>query len=63
LTKGGTRNISSLADKCWRENAADFKALAALPKEPGFRDVKSYKTALYRLYNKYPAADHFRWQA
>lgn len=63
LTKGGARNLSSLAEKCWRENAEDFIALASLPNDPGFKDVKSYKTALYRLHKKYPAADHFVWKA
>lgn len=54
--------ISGLAELCWRENAKDFAALAALPRAPGFTDVKSYKTALYRLARNYPAADHFRWK-
>ena len=63
LTKGGTRNISSLAEKCWRENVEDFEALAELPNDPGFKDVKSYKTALYRLHKKYPSADHFSWKS
>ena len=63
LTKGGTQTISSLAERCWRNNIEDFEALAMLPDDPGFRDVKSYKTALYRLHKKYPAANHFCWKS
>ena len=62
LAKGGVRNISSLAEKCWRDNKQTFDALARLPNEPGFKDAKSYKTALYRLFKKYPSADHFVWK-
>ena len=62
LTKGGAHNISSLAEKCYRDNAETFEALAKLPSEPGFKDAKSYKTALYKLAKRYPAADHFVWK-
>lgn len=63
LTKGGAHNISSLAEKCYRDNAETFEALAKLPSEPGFKDAKSYKTALYKLFKRYPVADHFVWQS
>ena len=61
--KAQGHTISALAERCWREHEEDFRALARLPKAPGFASVKSYKTALYRLAREYPRANHFRWQS
>ena len=56
-------SLSKLAARCWRANQERFEALAKLKVEPGYKNVDTFKTALYGLMKKYPSADHFRWQS
>ncbi len=53
--------IGKLAQRCWKANRAAFEKLAKLPREPGYKDEKTFRVTLYALARNYPAADHFRW--
>ena len=54
--------IGKLAERCWRANRERFEELAKLKLEPGYKNVATFKSALYDLARRYPAADHFVWK-
>ena len=54
--------LGKLAERCWRANRERFEELAKLKLEPGYKNVATFKSALYDLARRYPAADHFVWQ-
>jgi len=56
-------SLSKLAARCWRANQERFEALAKLKTEAGYKNVDTFKTALYGLMKKYPSADHFVWKS
>ena len=56
-------SLSKLAARCWKANHERFEALSKLKVEPGYKNACTFKTALYGLAKKYPAADHFVWRA
>ena len=60
--RGNTYFRRELADRCWRANREKFEELAKLKLEPGYKNVATFKSALYDLARRYPAADHFVWR-
>jgi len=58
----GENSLSKLAERCWRANSERFEGLAKLKAEPGYKNVATFKSALYDLARRYPAADHFVWR-
>lgn len=54
--------IGKLAERCWRANRERFEDLAKLKLEPGYKNMATFKSALYDLARRHPAADHFVWK-
>lgn len=52
--------LRSLASAVWKDNKDEFEKLATLG---GYKNEEAFGSALYRLADKYPEADHFVWSA
>lgn len=52
--------LRSLAGAVWKENKDEFEKLATLG---GYKNEEAFGSALYRLADKYPEADHFVWRS
>jgi len=61
--KGCGSSIRALVETVWRLNQDRFEELARQKKDPGYANVTSLVSRIYKLINSHPEADYFLWQA
>jgi len=58
---GKGHSLKQLGEKVWGDHKEEYELLAKLNENPGYKNVETYVSKLYKLAKRYPLAGHFAY--